>query len=237
MKKKDQRTIRSQTFDKHAHWKNLNPSLEGEEFLAQEEHNWGDMLTLARNRPTMFIGNRLEAHVLALGGAIRYLTTTLPFLGPLSIHITCAPTQYIVRCTAGPLLEVIEHAVDWNEDRMLIDLLQDPYFNRTQGVTCQYGIHAVYLSKRFFVGIASQLGFRYQTYQNGWPTTDVLLSKDATSYSFVIAAQLTSEWFTGLPFKQNELQATINEYRSIKVTWEMRVSDTILPDNMAELCS
>jgi hypothetical protein len=203
------------------------------------ELKWDDVLTNARRRPGVFIGSPSDAHLEALRGAITFLIVTRPFEQPFAVHIVCSPTQYVFRCSAGPLLKVIERSVEWNTDRMLVDLLRDPHFNRTQGTPFGFGMHPVHLAERFFVGIASRSGFRHQTYREGWPTTDVLVLEEKSPYSFVIAGQLTPEWFTGLPFRWKDVKAVVTEFPSVHITWEMRSSDDILPqnsDSMAELC-
>ena len=204
------------------------------------EIKWSELLALAKSRPGMYIGTSSEAHIEAIKGTIDYLVITRPFKSPYTVHIVCSPTQYAVRCKAGPLLKAIERAVDWDTDRMLVDLLRDRYFNRTQGTSIGIGLHPVPLAKRFFVGINSVSGFRHQTYREGWPTTDVLLLEGKNPCSFVIAGQLTPEWFTGLPFLSKDLEAIIAEYPSFRITYEMRTFDDILPEkdeDMSQLCA
>jgi hypothetical protein len=203
------------------------------------ELNWGDMLANARLRPGIYVGAPLDAHLEALRGALDFVVVARPFRQPLSVQLVCSPTQYLVRCSAGLLLKRIERSVNWNSDRMLADLLGDPYFYRTGGSCTLQATHPLPLAERFFVGIASKSGFRHQTYREGWPTTDVLFLERNSPFSFVIAGQLTSQWFTGLPFTLPDVEAIIAEYPSVHVTCEMRSSDDILPENvdsMEELC-
>ena len=195
--------------------------------------NWGEALKSARERPCFYIGPPSEAHFQALKAPIIYLNDIRAFEHSCSLYIVCSPTQYVLRFAAGPLLKRIEHSADWNTDRMLIDILRNAMPMRAFGI----GFNPVYLAERFFVGITSEAGFRCQPYREGWPITDVLLLQERSPYSFIIAGQLTSEWFTGLPFTEEDVQKAISSHTKLQITWEMRSSDDILPAEDAEMAT
>lgn len=197
--------------------------------------NWGEMLHIAQNRPGIYIGSPESAHWEALKSAIDFVAVARPFVDPIAVSILCSPTQYLVRWRTGPLVKRIERSVDWQADRMLIDTLADPYFYRSDHSCTLQATPPVPLAERFFVGIKSKSGFRYQTYRQGWPTTDVLVHEKNISYSFVVAAQLTSQWFTGLPFRYKDMRSMVKAYRSLSIHWEMRSSDDILPQNLDDM--
>lgn len=193
--------------------------------------NWGEVLTGARESPRDCISAPSEE----LKAPLRYLNDVRVFEHSRSLSIACSPTQYVIRLAAGPLLKKIEHLADWNTDRMLIDIL----INTMPLRAFQIGFWPVLLAERFFVGITSEAGFRCQTYRDGWPTTEVLLLRERSSYSFIIAGQLTSKWFPGLPFTEEDVQKAISSRPNLQITWEMRASDDLLPaddDAMATLC-
>jgi len=199
----------------------------------EDTSNWGEVLTGARERPDSYIGPPSEDHFLALQAPLRYLNDVRAFERSCSLYIVCSPTQYVLRFAAGPLLKRIEDLADWNTDRMLIDILLNSMTMRA----FQIGFWTVELAERFFVGITSSAGFRCQTYREGWPTTDVLLLQESSPYSFIIAGQLTSEWFTGLPFTAEDVQKAISSRPILQITWEMRASDDLLPADDAEMAT
>jgi hypothetical protein len=84
-------------------------------------------------------------------------------------------------------------------------------------------------AERGVLAIRSGAGLWCQSYEEGWPVNAPFRSELAGDTGLMIAASLTPDWFTGLPFTMEGVERFIPDVARSHVELEWHESDDLLP--------
>jgi hypothetical protein len=212
---------------------------------------WARVLEAAKLRPAMFIGGTKAGHWYAVREPLRLVWQAYAVREPLSASVHLSPTQYLVRCFAGPLVRPIQRMFKFGDTPVLgggwaeplgrirsdrsrrITGAQSPLrgwrdrFGSATGPLLDSPMMPRYLARRFAIGYRVDGGMWCQTFESGWPCSAPALVTDDSPVGMIAAGELDSQWFTGLPFGLDEV-AKLDAMEHVSVEWHDR--DDILPD-------
>jgi hypothetical protein len=178
------------------------------------DERWQKALIHAKRNPGAFVGNQLTANYNAISRTIALVWKAKAFRAPVSTTIHLSPTQYVVVCYAGALLEHenydSETEKSWPEWKKCFSDNIDP---KLAGPT-----YPAILAKWLGVAYRTSAGFWCQTFQDGWPQTKPYLIQKTSPVGLFAAAALNPEWFTGLPFNHDDVSLLSNEPH-VTVVW------------------
>jgi hypothetical protein len=207
--------------------------------------NWRSMLKGARTKPSMFVGSIESAHLRPLHKLVQAVFSFGALQEPMSLTIRVSPTQYHAVGRSGPLTKTLETYMDPNGDVLYDEVShagsrlrsyfekQNPeeWRRRYQGPTfhSHEGMYAdaFYLAARGALAVRTSSGLWCQTYRHGWPCTEPFVVEDRPAIGLLVAAALSPEWFTGLPFTPEDLKAP--ELQQPDVTVEWHDTDDLVP--------
>ena len=209
------------------------------------EQRWREMLQLAARRPTMFIGSQDQGHRYPISDALKLVGKAQAFSHPVRTIVALSPTQYVVRCESGPLLPAIEKLIEWKGKRVLTDewngigeKIMDGRTRRplkgwryafTGPIGPRLGspTNPVVFAHRLIYGVRTRAGLRCQAFEAGWPTSVPFIITDPSPMGLITAAALDSQWYTGLPFGEREVEAW-GAMPNVSVQWHPQ--DDLLDD-------
>ena len=193
------------------------------------------VLEHARQRPAMYVGDPETAHLGAIADVSRLMWMARIFHLPGRCRVILSPTQYVVIGEAGPLVGAIEKTLTFGGGRILSEpwraelaayfqqiwesgrdggrAVSDVWHNKRWRYTftgpigprldCP-GQHDL-LATRFLWGIRASDGLWCEGYKDGWPVGRPFVVDAEPSVAIVAAGELSSEWFPGLPFDQEDV--------------------------------
>lgn len=205
-----------------------------------EEHR--GRLAQARSRPAMQIGPQPTAHLFALEEPLRLVWKANAFQRPDRATVRVSPHQFQVAIAAGPVVPDLQTIypvaregpidLNWtattrrlqaesmastraNEERpkwkSALLSASGPYLNSPS--------FASVLARRFAIAIRYDEGLWCQAYETGWPIASPLLECSYGIAGLVVVADLTPEWFTGLPFTRESTMRLTRSYPGVECNW------------------
>jgi hypothetical protein len=207
---------------------------------------WVNTLRVACEKPEFYIGPRPIAHLIPITQLLSLVWETKAFITPGRATLALSPTQSLARCEIGPLISQIEGLMDWeNSDILFDDLLGagrrlalkaregeeewlEPFRSPTFGFG-QFG-SALYLADRGLLAIRTRAGLWCQAYELGWPTTAPVLLQNDSPVGLVMAAALSPEWFTGLPFAPEQVKSMVPQSARPHLSLEYRPTDDLITE-------
>jgi hypothetical protein len=227
-----------------------------------DQNPWADVLRCARKRPAMYIGSEEAGHVWAVTWTMRLLWQTASFADVRRAAVRLSRKQYVLRGESGPVANGIEPLVDWEGCGVLFnellrvggDLLRragDMALAESAGRAADDALewmrrysdehicfgnfgHPLYLADRGVLAIRASAGLWCQTYEHGWPRTPPFLVQSSAPVGLVVAASLNSEYFTGLPFRLEEVEVALPDEARPHVRLEYRPEDDLVPERLLE---
>jgi len=212
-------------------------------------YSWAEVREHAQTRPAMYVGNQATAHRTAIVECLRLVWQAKVFRHPQSVRIDLSPRQYIVRAMAGPLIRPIQQIYTFGNGETLSYPWGDQnraYFSRVAQEDEQCGIvfskmrhrrgwrycfsgptgprlgepgYSFTLARRGAWGLRTDDGLWCEAYQEGAPVGKPFLLSEPSPVGLVVAADLDPQWFTGLPFTEEDVQKFADtSYRHVITT-------------------
>jgi hypothetical protein len=209
---------------------------------------WVKILRVACEKPEFYIGPRPIAHLIPITQLLSLTWETKAFVTSGAATLAFSRTQCLARCEIGPLISQIEGLMDWeNSDILFDDLLSagrrlvlkareeeeewlEPFRSPTFGFG-QFGA-ALYLADRGLLAIRTRAGLWCQAYERGWPTTAPVLLQNDSPVGMVMAAALSPEIFTGLPYTSEQVEAAVPKAAQSHVRLEYRPTDDLVTEHI-----
>ena len=230
----------------------------------------------AKSRPAMYIGTQKTAHKSAFYDVLRLVWQAKVFRRPQAVTIDLSPTQYVARAECGPLIRPVQQAFTfgtgdtlgefWAEERRVHRQQQQSgilrrdwryCFSGPTGPGLDWPCHPFILARRGVWGLRTNAGLWCESYQDGVPIGKPFLLNNPSPIGLLSAAALDPEWFTGLPFIEEDARLIAQKsysrvighrmygphpnwtYGDIVTRWHPQdnlVSDqTLTPDGLREL--
>ncbi len=209
---------------------------------------WVKTLHEARKRPAMFVGSPPTAHLWPVTQLLRLLWETHAFPEVHTTTLTFSPTQFVACCSARPLRPEIEGLIDWDSCYILFSELSDAGIRlaeqaRQEGETWRepfrsstFGFgtfgHAFFLADRGLLGVRTRAGVWCQAYERGWPTTAPVLVQTDAPVGVIFAAALSPEWFPGLPYTPEQVEAAVPRAAKPHVRLDYRPADDLVTERV-----
>ena len=218
--------------------------------------NWEANIERAKDRPAMYIGEQKAAHLTAISSSLSLVRRTKAFENFRLARVHLAPRQYVVSCESGPLLGVIEELFTWEdklvltegwsavsaglrEERRITTLETESddslpewkrYLGGSSGPTLESPTGPAPLAKRLIVAYRVSSGYWCQGFRHGRPESMPFHTQTPSSIGLLVAAELDPIWFTGLPYRESNVQRLMS---LPEVTAEWHQQDDLLPDDVS----
>jgi hypothetical protein len=196
---------------------------------------WALRVEHARSRPTMHVGNVHTAHHLPISSALGLMWRAKAFRNPGVSHVILSPTQFLIRCEAGPLIRPIQSLYTFGGGHTLGEPWRaegQPYFERlnredkAKGLTwsrhrCRRGWRYCFsgptgprlaepsslwpMAKRLTWGVKTNEGLWCETYEDQRPVAKPFLIPQTSKYGVFVMGDLDPALCTGLPYTQWEV--------------------------------
>ena len=196
--------------------------------------SWQEIRAHAQTRPAMYIGSQETGHRLAISDVLRLVWQAKVFRCPQTVKIDLSPTQYVVRAECGPLIRPVQQMFTFGDAETLSAPWQEQgraYFSRVAQEDEQRGLAFSQRRERrdwrycfsgptgprlaaptdpFILahcgvwGLRTNEGLWCEAYQEGIPIGKPFLLSDPSPIGLLSAAALDPQWFTGLPFTEEE---------------------------------
>lgn len=209
-----------------------------------KQKDWEAQIKQAQSRPAMYIGGQKTAHESAISSCLGLVRKAKAFNNLLSVTVYLAPTQYVVLCEAGKLLDEIEKIYTWEDKYVLMEdwpsideglrgehrvvtLTTESdeslpewrrLFGSPSGPTLNSATYPAILARRFIVAYRLSNGYWCQGFRHGRPETAPFRIQASFPVSLLVAADLDPNWFTGLPYTVDDVEK-IASMPSVKAIW------------------
>lgn len=204
-------------------------------------NSWRNILTEARQKPRMFLGDPTYAHLAAIRYPLRQIWEKRVWLQPLRCHLFVSPHQFVLMVESGPLAPEVDEFLDfegcdvlrgeiWRASRN-INHPKNPIRSKYGGSTIAFqsfctGIELVSFA---FLAVRSSSGLWGQAYEDGWPVMPPSLI-EANTIGLISARAMDSEWFTGLPYTLEGIREIIPAVAAPNVELRWAEDDNLLPN-------
>ena len=185
--------------------------------------NWHEERQHAETRPAMYIGSQEMGHKLAVREVPRLVWQAKVFRRPQVVAIDLSPTQYVVRAECGPLIRPVQQIFSfgtgstlgehWRDEMSAYREQQETGIHKRDWRYCfsgPTGPHLDWLCQFFILarngvwGLRTNGGLWCEAYQEGVPTGKPFLLSDLSPIGLMSAASLDPQWYTGLPFTEED---------------------------------
>lgn len=186
---------------------------------------WHEVREHAKTRPAMYIGSQEHGHKMAVNTIFRLIWQAKVFRRPQSVRVDLSPMQYIVRAECGPLIRPIQQTLSfgtgdtlgehWQEETKLhrqqqkTGILKHDWrycFSGPTGPRLAEPSYQFILARCGAWGLRTNAGLWCETFQEGIPTGKPFLLNQSSPIGLFAAAALDPEWYTGLPFTEEDAQ-------------------------------
>lgn len=209
---------------------------------------WHEIREHAKTRVPMYIGTQITAHKSAIVDVLRLVWQAKVFRHPQAVTVDLSPTQYIVRAECGPLIRPVQQIFSFGTGETLDETWGQEwrgYFEKISREDEEKGIDSLRQRHRYgwrycfsgpigprlnspthpFIlahcgawGLRTNDGLWCEAYQEGIPVGKPFLLGTPSPIGLFAAAALDPEWFTGLPFtEENARQITQLSHRRYDV--------------------
>ena len=186
-------------------------------------YTWAEERQHAETRPSMYIGSQETGHKLAIRDVPRLVWQAKVFRRPLAVTIDLSPTQYVVRAECGPLIRPVQQIFSfgtgdtlgehWRDEMRTYREQQETDIHRRDWRYCfsgPTGPRLDSLCQSFILacygvwGLRTNAGLWCEAYQEGVPIGKPFLLSSPSPIGLLSAAALDPQWFTGLPFTEED---------------------------------
>ena len=198
--------------------------------------SWQEIRAHAQTRPTIYIGSQETGHKSAISDMLRLVWQAKAFRRPEAVTVDLSPTQYIVRAKCGPLIRPIQQILSIGSGQTLkatwgrelqayfekirredeekgIDFLRQRHrhnwrycFSGPLGPRLSSPTHPFILAHCGVWGLRTNEGLWCEVYQEGIPIGKPFLLEIPSPIGLFTAASLDPQWFTGLPFTEEDVR-------------------------------
>jgi len=194
--------------------------------------SWQEIRAHAQTRPAMYIGSQEAGHKIAISDVLRLVWQAKAFRRPQSVTIDLSPSQYLIRAECGPLIRPIQQIFSFGTGNTLAHTWggeAQAYFARIMREDAERGFsqlrtrrgwrycfsgptgprlasptYPFILAHEALWGLRTDKGLWCEGYQEGVPVGRPFLLSKSSPIGLLSAATLDPQWFTGLPFTEED---------------------------------